>query len=162
MAGMAETTPGPGGPSPSDSGSDSRSGGGPDSGVGRRRATIRDVAALAGVSVATVSRVLAGNYPTSEAARAKVLRAVGELDYVIDGRARALAGSGPRTVAVIVRSLDSPFYSAVAQGVEQVRIADAARLDLARHHVVAAVEVVVGHGVTPSGWRAKAMPPRSP
>lgn len=85
----------------------------------RGRVTIRDVAGRAGVSVATVSRVLAGNYPTSAAARAKVLRAVKDLDYVIDGRARALAGTGPKTVAVIVSSVDSAFYAGVAQGVEQ-------------------------------------------
>lgn len=87
--------------------------------AGGRRVTIRDVAGRAGVSVATVSRVLAGNYPTSAAARAKVMRAVKDLDYVIDARARALAGTGPGTVAVIVRSVDSPFYGDVAQGVEQ-------------------------------------------
>jgi len=77
------------------------------------------VAVRAGVSVATVSRALAGNYPTSAAARAKVLRAVKDLDYVIDGRARALAGTGPKTVAVVMTSVDSPFFAAVAQGVEQ-------------------------------------------
>lgn len=104
MAGMAETSRGPGG-------------GG--TRTGARRVTIRDVAVRAGVSVATVSRVLAGSYPTSAAARAKVLRAVKDLDYVIDGRARALAGTGPKTVAVIVMSVDSAFYAAVAQGVEQ-------------------------------------------
>ncbi|MBM9508418.1 LacI family DNA-binding transcriptional regulator [Actinacidiphila acididurans] len=92
---------------------------GPGPAGGRNRVTIRDVAGRAGVSVATVSRVLAGNYPTSAAARAKVLRAVKDLDYVIDGRARALAGTGPRTVAVIVMSVDSAFYATVAQGVEQ-------------------------------------------
>ncbi|MDJ0345122.1 LacI family DNA-binding transcriptional regulator [Streptomyces sp. H10-C2] len=86
---------------------------------GQRRVTIRDVAERSGVSVATVSRVLAGNYPTSAAARAKVLRAVKDLDYVIDARARALAGTGPKTVAVIVQAVDSPFYAEVAQGVEQ-------------------------------------------
>jgi LacI family transcriptional regulator len=103
MAGMAETAPEPG------TGAQG----------GARRVTIRDVAERAGVSVATVSRALAGNYPTSAAARAKVLRAVKDLDYVIDGRARALAGTGPKTVAVIMMYLDSYFYAAVAQGVEQ-------------------------------------------
>jgi LacI family transcriptional regulator len=107
---MAETSPGrPGGTG--------ATGGAP--GGGRRRVTIRDVADLAGVSVATVSRVLAGSYPTSAAARAKVLRAVKDLDYVVDARARALAGTGPRTIAVIVSSVDSAFYATVAQGVEQ-------------------------------------------
>jgi len=130
MAGMAETTPGPGtddGPGSGGPGSGGLglSGPGPADGLGhvgggdRRRVTIRDVAVRAGVSVATVSRVLAGNYPTSAAARAKVLRAVKDLDYVIDGRARALAGTGPKTVAVIVSHVDSFFYAAVAQGVEQ-------------------------------------------
>jgi len=111
MAGMAETSPGPG--------TAGGTGPGTDPASGTRRVTIRDVAGRAGVSVATVSRVLAGNYPTSAAARAKVLRAVKDLDYVIDGRARALAGTGPKTVAVIVMSVDSPFYANVAQGVEQ-------------------------------------------
>jgi len=127
---MAETTPGPGtddGPGSGGPGSGGLglSGPGPADGLGhvgggdRRRVTIRDVAVRAGVSVATVSRVLAGNYPTSAAARAKVLRAVKDLDYVIDGRARALAGTGPKTVAVIVSSVDSLFFADVAQGVEQ-------------------------------------------
>lgn len=112
MAGMAETSPGPGTTGPDTIGPDTTGG-------VTRRATIRDVADRAGVSVATVSRVLAYNYPTSAAARAKVLRAVKDLDYVIDGRARALAGTGPKTIAVIVSSVDSAFYASVAQGVEQ-------------------------------------------
>ncbi|WP_328915116.1 MULTISPECIES: LacI family DNA-binding transcriptional regulator [unclassified Streptomyces] len=106
---MADTSPGSGRTGRGRTGSGGRTG----------RVTIRDVAERAGVSVATVSRVLAGNYPTSAAARGKVLRAVKDLDYVIDGRARALAGTGPKTVAVIVKSVDSSFYATVAQGVEQ-------------------------------------------
>lgn len=112
---MTDTSPGGSG-----TGAGPRTGAGPAPGSGgARRVPIRDVAGRAGVSVATVSRVLAGNYPTSAAARAKVMRAVKDLDYVIDARARALAGTGPGTVAVIVRSVDSPFYGAVAQGVEE-------------------------------------------
>ncbi|MEW2522125.1 LacI family DNA-binding transcriptional regulator [Actinacidiphila alni] len=109
------------GPDPADGAEQAAAGAAPApvSGGGSRRVTIRDVAVRAGVSVATVSRALAGNYPTSAAARAKVLRAVKDLDYVIDGRARALAGTGPKTVAVIMMSVDSYFFAAVAQGVEQ-------------------------------------------
>lgn len=113
---MAETSPGRPGGTGGRAGTGA-TGGAP--GGGRRRVTIRDVAELADVSVATVSRVLAGGYPTSAAARAKVLSAVKDLDYVVDGRARALAGTGPRTIAVIVSSVDSAFYATVAQGVEQ-------------------------------------------
>ncbi|WP_223774270.1 LacI family DNA-binding transcriptional regulator [Streptomyces sp. 135] len=82
------------------------------------RVTIRDVAARAGVSVATVSRVLAGNYPTSTASRAKVLRAVKDLDYVANAHARALAGAGRKTIAVLMLDVVGAFYAQVAQGVE--------------------------------------------
>ncbi|NGN68999.1 LacI family transcriptional regulator [Streptomyces sp. A7024] len=91
-----------------------------------RRVTIRDVAAQAGVSVATVSRVLAGNYPTSTGARNKVMRAVKDLDYVPNAHARGLAGSGRKTVAVLLSAVDSPFYAAIAHGVE----AEAAERDM--------------------------------
>lgn len=84
-----------------------------------RRTTIRDVARRAGVSVATVSRVLAGNYPTAPATRGKVLRAVKELDYVVNVHARALAGVSQKTVAILTREVITPFYAYVISGVEQ-------------------------------------------
>jgi LacI family transcriptional regulator, galactose operon repressor len=83
-----------------------------------RRSTIRDVATRAGVSVATVSRVLAGNYPTAQATRTKVLRAVKELDYVVNVHARALAGVGQKTIAILTREVVTPFYALVIQGAE--------------------------------------------
>ncbi|GIH04729.1 LacI family transcriptional regulator [Rhizocola hellebori] len=86
---------------------------------GERRSTIRDVAALAGVSVATVSRVLAGNYPIAPPTRARVLRAVKDLDYVVNVHARALAGVSQKTVAILTRDVTTPFYAHVIQGVEQ-------------------------------------------
>lgn len=94
-----------------------------------RRTTIRDVARQAGVSVATVSRVLAGNYPTAAATRAKVMRAVRDLDYVANAHARALAGQSPKLVAILVSSVTTPFYAAVAQGVEE-QAAQEGRLSL--------------------------------
>ncbi|THV37011.1 LacI family DNA-binding transcriptional regulator [Glycomyces buryatensis] len=84
-----------------------------------KRPTIRDVAALAGVSVPTVSRVLAGNYPVAPATRAKVLRAMRELDYVVNAHARALAGATTKTVAFVVDDVTGPFYAFIARGVEQ-------------------------------------------
>ncbi|WP_156037575.1 LacI family DNA-binding transcriptional regulator, partial [Glycomyces tenuis] len=86
---------------------------------GEKRPTIRDVAALAGVSVPTVSRVLAGNYPVAPATRAKVLRAMRELDYVVNAHARALAGATTKTVAFVVDDVTGPFYAFIARGVEQ-------------------------------------------
>ncbi|WP_329343026.1 LacI family transcriptional regulator [Streptomyces sp. NBC_00663] len=82
------------------------------------RVTIRDVAERAGVSAATVSRVLTGNYPVPHTTRAKVLRAARALDYVANPHARALVGAGRKTVAVVLRQVTSPFYAQVAEGVE--------------------------------------------
>lgn len=85
---------------------------------GRRRSTIREVASLAGVSVATVSRILTGTYPASPGTRARVMRAVKELDYVANAHARVLAGTASKSVAIVLNSVISPHYAHVAQGVE--------------------------------------------
>ncbi|MFI6609956.1 LacI family DNA-binding transcriptional regulator [Streptomyces sp. NPDC050507] len=82
------------------------------------RVTIREVAEQAGVSPATVSRVLSGNYPVPPATRTRVLRAAQSLDYVANAHARALVGGGRSMVAVVLRQLTSPFYAQVAEGVE--------------------------------------------
>src|SRR5690606_33967210 len=84
-----------------------------------RRVTIRDVAVRAGVSVATVSRVLGGDYPVLPATRNKVMRAVRELDYVPNAHARALSASLPGAVAIVVNSVAVPYYAYIAQGVEE-------------------------------------------
>ena len=55
--------------------------------------TLADVAARAQVSPPTVSRVLNGNYPVASSTRERVLRAVDELDYVLNGPASALAAA---------------------------------------------------------------------
>jgi LacI family transcriptional regulator len=96
-----------------------------DSGSAPRRVTIRDVAARAGVSIATVSRILGGTYPPAPATRSKVMRAVRDLDYVANPHARALSGASSKTIAIVLNSVISPYYAHVAQGVQ----AEAARHD---------------------------------
>jgi LacI family transcriptional regulator len=91
---------------------------------GRRPTTIKDVAVRAGVSVPTVSRVLAGNYPVAARTKAKVLRAMRELDYVVNAHARALAGATARTIALVLYDITSPFFSHIAQGVEEQAAAE--------------------------------------
>jgi len=86
--------------------------------VSKGRVTIREVAERAGVSMATVSRVLSGNHPVPPATRARVLRAARDLDYVANAHARALVGGGRKMVAVVLRQVTSPFYAQVAEGVE--------------------------------------------
>ncbi|GAA2832616.1 hypothetical protein GCM10020220_021880 [Nonomuraea rubra] len=94
-----------------------------------RRVTIRDVARKAGVSVATVSRVLGGDYPVLAATRNKVMRAVRELDYVPNAHARALSAARPGAIAIVVNTIAVPYYALIAQGVED-QAAQEGRLSL--------------------------------
>ncbi|MEH0547778.1 LacI family DNA-binding transcriptional regulator [Streptomyces sp. B21-105] len=82
------------------------------------RVTIRDVAHHAGVSVASVSRVLSGNYPVSEDIRSRVMQVVGDLDYVTNAHARSLAGGGTPTVAILINNITGAAFAHVAKGVE--------------------------------------------
>ncbi|NDL57195.1 LacI family DNA-binding transcriptional regulator [Phytoactinopolyspora mesophila] len=86
---------------------------------GDRRYTVKDVAARAGVSPATVSRVLGGTYPVAASTRTRVMRAVRELDYVANAQARALKGATSKTIAFVVNDVTGPFFAHVAQGVEK-------------------------------------------
>ena len=85
---------------------------------GRRRTTIYSVAQLAGVSIATVSRVLQGTRATSAQTRANVLRAVQELDYVPLQAARTLAVHRHDAHGIIVPDLIGPYYSELLMGYE--------------------------------------------
>ncbi|MDT0266045.1 LacI family DNA-binding transcriptional regulator [Streptomyces sp. DSM 44915] len=81
--------------------------------------TLRQVARAAEVSMATVSRVLAGNYPVAPPTRQRVLRAVRELDYVANAHARALRGHATPTVALVLADLRDEATARIAQGVEE-------------------------------------------
>ena len=89
------------------------------------RATIYSVAERAGVSIATVSRVLSGTAVTSPEATEKVLKAAHELAYVPQNSAKSLASARYQTHAVVIGSLDGPYYSELLMGYEEV----AARYD---------------------------------
>ncbi|MDX3568079.1 LacI family DNA-binding transcriptional regulator [Streptomyces sp. ID05-47C] len=83
------------------------------------RSTVRDVAARAGVSASTVSRVLGGVYPVSAATRTRVMRAVRDLDYVADARAKAVAGVATPTLAFVLEDITGPSFALMAHGVER-------------------------------------------
>jgi LacI family transcriptional regulator len=80
--------------------------------------TLADVAARAGVSSATVSRVLNGNYPVAGSTRERVRRAVAELDYVVNGQARALAAATSDLVGVLVNDVADPFFGILASALQ--------------------------------------------
>ncbi|MDO7880887.1 LacI family DNA-binding transcriptional regulator [Salinibacterium soli] len=79
---------------------------------------INEVAQLAGVSTATVSRALSGNGHVSEATRERVHRAALELGYVVSSHASALATGRMKNVGVVIPFLNRWFYGAVLEGAE--------------------------------------------
>lgn len=83
-------------------------------------ATIKDVAKLAGVSVATVSRVINDSPKASEASRMAVNSAMEELNYHPNANARALAQQNTETIGLIVGDVSDPFFGAMVKAVEQV------------------------------------------
>ena len=82
--------------------------------------TIRDVAAAAGVSTATVSRALRGLPNVDQATREKVKEVAAELDYVISPSASRLASGRTGSIAVITPYISRWFFSEVISGVESV------------------------------------------
>ncbi|WP_425954561.1 LacI family DNA-binding transcriptional regulator [Xylanimonas sp. McL0601] len=82
-------------------------------------ARIKDVAQLAGVSTATVSRVLNGIVVRSDLAE-KVHGAIDELGYVPDRTARSLRRRHSDVIALVLPDIENPFFTSLARGVEDV------------------------------------------
>jgi LacI family transcriptional regulator len=88
--------------------------------MGRGRATIADVARTAGVSPATVSRVLNGSTAVSGDLATRVRAAAAETGYQPFGPARALRLRRTPVWSVIVADIENPFFTSVLRGVEDV------------------------------------------
>lgn len=86
----------------------------------RAAVTIRDVATCAGVSTATVSRVLAGLENVKSDARTKVLAAVQQLGYQPNRLARDLRMGLRMVIGVVIPDLQNPFLTSVVHGIEAV------------------------------------------
>ena len=82
------------------------------------RSTIRDVAIRAGVSTATVSRVLAGIGSPRPQTTEAVMSAVAELDYRPSGVARSLRMRRTRTFGLIVTDIQNPFFPELVQAAD--------------------------------------------
>ena len=80
---------------------------------------INEVAELAGVSTATVSRALSGNGHVSPATRERVKSAAVQLGYVVSSNASSLATGRTKNVGVVIPFLNRWFYSSVIEGAEQ-------------------------------------------
>ena len=80
--------------------------------------TIADVAREAGVSVATVSRVLNKNGPVSPAAHEKVALAIAKLNYQPNVWGRRLRRKESKMLLILVPTISNPFYSSIVAGIE--------------------------------------------
>ncbi|MCK9898614.1 LacI family transcriptional regulator [Frankia sp. Cpl3] len=87
-----------------------------------KRVTIGDVAAHAGVSTATVSRVLNGG-PVTAPTAARVWETVTRLGYTPNALTRGIFAGRSRTIGVVIRDLSSPFYLDLIRGIDDVAAA---------------------------------------
>lgn len=85
---------------------------------GQPVATLKDVAARASVSTATVSRVLNAQGKVNRETEARVTEAVAALGYVPHAAARALASRRSRTVGAVTAALDNPIFAKGIQALE--------------------------------------------
>lgn len=95
--------------------------------------TIRDVAKLANVSVATVSRVLNGSNKVSEKSKAAVLSAQKQLNFYLNANARALVQRDSQTIGVVVSEISDPYFGTAVRA-----------CDDAVHHL--GYNLIVGQG----------------
>lgn len=81
-------------------------------------ATIKDVAAMAGVSFTTVSHVVNNSRPVSADVRAKVEVAIRELNYVPSAVARSLKARATATIGLVVPNSTNPYFAELSRGIE--------------------------------------------
>jgi len=82
--------------------------------------TIKDVAKLAGVSTATVSRVVNGNYYVSPEVEQKVRSAISELNYFPNSVARSLKNDHTHIIGVLVSDISNNYFTTIAKVVEDI------------------------------------------
>jgi LacI family transcriptional regulator len=84
-------------------------------------ATLADVARLAGVSQATASRIVNGSEKlVTEELRARVLRAVAQLQYVPNAHAQHLARANRSAVGIVVHDVSDPYFAEITRGLQRV------------------------------------------
>ncbi|MCX5496608.1 LacI family DNA-binding transcriptional regulator [Kaistia dalseonensis] len=87
---------------------------------GRRQPTIHEVAASAGVSIGTVSRVAGESPRVAPETRARVLAAMAELGYQPNAAARAMRTNQTKTIGFLIPDMTNQVFARVAQGAETV------------------------------------------
>ena len=120
--------------------------------AGRSRSSAKDVARLAGVSTATVSRVINSPDQVDAKTRRLVRDAVIKLRYVPHGAARALRSHRSRMIGAVVPSFNYALYARTTSAMQAVLDSNGYSLVLAEHHYDLSVELriteqLVGRGV---------------
>jgi LacI family transcriptional regulator len=111
-----------------------------DRGPIRKTAKLADVARLAGVSTATVSRALTQPGKVKSATAARIRQAVQALGYVAHGAARALASRRTRTIGAVIPTLDNAIFAHTAHALQKTLDDAGYTLLLASHEFDAEVE----------------------
>lgn len=86
----------------------------------KSKATVKDVAAAAGVSVATVSRVLNGNYYVSPDVENRVRQAIDALGYVQNSIARSLKMNSTHMIGYVVSDISNTYHISAARAAEDI------------------------------------------
>ncbi|CDN51044.1 LacI family DNA-binding transcriptional regulator [Neorhizobium galegae] len=92
--------------------------------MSRKRATLKEVAERAGVSIATVSNVFSGRKPVNDDLREKVEQAAKDLSFQIDRAASQLKSGKARVVGVLVPDLDDTFFTSLISRIEVMALKD--------------------------------------
>ncbi len=100
----------------------------------RKTPTVKDVAVEAGVSVGTVSRVIAGEAAVRPALREKVNEAITKLGYRPNVTARALRTSKTDVIGLVVPDITNPFFAQLAASVERAALEAGHMVMLASSH----------------------------
>jgi LacI family transcriptional regulator len=82
------------------------------------KVTIKDVAAKAGVSPSTVSRVVGGYGYVKNSTKIKVEKAIKELDYKPNTLARSMITKSTKTIGIVVTDITNPFFASVIRSIE--------------------------------------------
>ena len=85
--------------------------------------TSQDVAKLAGVSIATVSRVLNDSLLVRPAVKRKVLLAVTALNYQPNRTAQRLRAKQSKVIGLIISDIQNPFFTSIVRGIEDIAYA---------------------------------------
>lgn len=89
-------------------------------GIQMKNYSIKDIAKLSGVSIATVSRVINNNGRFSEETRQRVLKVIEETDYKMNYIAKNLRMNRSFTIGILVPNITNDFFSAIVQKIEEL------------------------------------------